>query len=65
MEKSYKATHAQGTASLGQGVGPWPADTSRARSFLSEGGQGAAITGDIIRMARLSLPTLAIEKIRV
>lgn len=61
MEKSYKAANVQGTASRGQGVGPRPADTSRACSFLAEGGQGAAIVDDIIKMARLPLPTLAIE----
>lgn len=61
MEKSYKAARTQGTASLGQGVGRWLADTSRACSFLVEGGQGAAIVDDIIKMARLPLPTLAIK----
>lgn len=62
--KSYKASHAQGTASLDGGSrGGWPADTGRACSLLNGGGQGVTITDDIIKIAGLSLPILAVKTI--
>lgn len=61
MEKSYKAAHARGTAGLDQGAGTWTADTGSACSFLPGGGQGAAITDDVIKVSHLPLPTLAVK----